>query len=115
LRRLYGAGRLAEGQDWAAKLEITARDVNDIIQGSAFGEIWRIIEERSALFARRLLRPTELPQQISIARRWLARLQEGGSGARQHVQPKLTISIRSLDDAGRSNSFDEEGSGLVPA
>jgi glycosyl transferase family 2 len=120
LRRLYGAGRLAVDQDWATKLEISTRhvndvnDINDILQGSAFGEIWRIIEERSALFARRLLRPTELPQQISIARRWLAHLREGGSGARQHVQSQLTISIRSLDDAARSNSFDEEASGLVP-
>lgn len=114
LRRLHGAGRLAVDRDWAAKLEISARDVDDIIQGSAFGEMWRIIEERRALFARRLLRPAELPQQISIARRWLAHLREGGSGARQHVQSKLTISIRSLDDAGRSNLFDEEASGLVP-
>jgi hypothetical protein len=114
LRRLYGVGRFAVDQDWAAKLEISARDVNGIIRGSAFGEVWRIIEERSPLFARRLLRPAELPQQISIARRWLAHLREGGSGARQHVQSKLTISIRSLDDAARSNSFDEEASGLVP-
>jgi GT2 family glycosyltransferase len=115
LRQLYGAGRLALDQDWAAKLEISTRDVNDIVQGSAFGEVWRTIEERSALFARRPLKPAELPQQISTARRWLADLREGGSGARQHVQSKLTISIRSLDDTGRCNSFDEEASGLVPA
>jgi hypothetical protein len=113
LRRLHRAGRLTVDQDWAAKLEISARDVNDIIPGSTFGEIWRVIEERSALFARRLLRPAELPPQISIARRWLAHLREGGSRARQHVQSKLTISIRPLEDAGRSNSFDEEASGRL--
>ena len=99
LRRLHGAGRLALDQDWALKLEIPAREVNDIIQESAFGAAWRAIEDRSPLFARRLLRPAELPEQISIARRWLARLREGGSPTRQHVQAKLPISIRALDDA----------------
>ena len=99
LRRLHGAGRLALDQDWAAKLEIPARDVNDIIQKSTFGAAWALIEDRSPLFARRLLRPAELPGQIVIARRWLAHLREEGSRTRQHVQAKLPISIRALDDA----------------
>jgi hypothetical protein len=72
LRRRHGAGRLALDQDWAAKLGISSREVNDIIQETAFGAAWGAIEDRSPLFARRLLRPTELPEQISIARRWLA-------------------------------------------
>jgi Glycosyl transferase family 2 len=76
LRRRHGAGRLALDQDWALKLEIPAREVNDIIHESTFGAAWRVIEDRSPLFARRLLRPAELPEQISIARRWLARLRE---------------------------------------
>jgi hypothetical protein len=99
LRRLHGAGRLALDQDWAAKLEIPAREVNDIIQESTFGAAWALIEDRSPLFARRLLRPAELPGQIVIARRWLAHLREEGSRTRQHVQAKLPISIRALDDA----------------
>jgi hypothetical protein len=99
LRRLHGAGRLALDQDWAAKLEIPAREINDIIQESTFGAAWALIEDRSPLFARRLLRPAELPGQISIARRWLAHLREEGSRTRQHVQAKLPISIRALDDA----------------
>jgi hypothetical protein len=99
LRRLHGAGRLALDQDWALKLEIPAREVNDIVQESTFGAAWRAIEDRSPLFAWRLLRPAELPGHISIARRWLARLREGGSPTRQHVQAKLPISIRALDDA----------------
>jgi cellulose synthase/poly-beta-1,6-N-acetylglucosamine synthase-like glycosyltransferase len=99
LRRLHGAGRLALDQDWALKLEIPAREVNDIIQESTFGAAWALIEDRSPLFARRLLRPAELPGQVVIARRWLARLREGGSPTRQHVQAKLPISIRALDDA----------------
>jgi cellulose synthase/poly-beta-1,6-N-acetylglucosamine synthase-like glycosyltransferase len=99
LRRLHGAGRLALDQDWTAKLEIPAREINDIIQESTFGAAWALIEDRSPLFARRLLRPAELPGQISIARRWLARLREESSRTRQHVQAKLPISIRALDDA----------------
>jgi hypothetical protein len=73
LRRRHAAGRLALDQDWAEKLEIAPRDV-DFIHEPAFGEIWAAIELRSPLFARRLLRPAELPEQISIARRWLAHL-----------------------------------------
>jgi cellulose synthase/poly-beta-1,6-N-acetylglucosamine synthase-like glycosyltransferase len=99
LRRLHGAGRLALDQEWVATLEIPDREVNGIIQESTFGAAWALIEDRSPLFARRLLRPAELPGQISIARRWLARLHKAGSRARQNVQTKLPISIRALDDA----------------
>jgi hypothetical protein len=97
------------------RLEISPREVDDIIQESAFGAAWAVIEDRSPLFARRLLRPAELPEQISIARRWLAHLREGGSGARQHIQPKFSISISPLDDARWSDSFDEESGSLVAA
>jgi hypothetical protein len=76
-RRLHGAGHLALDQDWAAKLGISPREVNDIIQESAFGAAWDVVEHRSPRFARHLLRPVELPEQISVARRWLAHLREG--------------------------------------
>jgi cellulose synthase/poly-beta-1,6-N-acetylglucosamine synthase-like glycosyltransferase len=115
LRRRHGAGRLALDQDWTAKLGISPREVNDIIQESAFGAVWEAIEDRSPLFARRLLRPAELPEQISIARRWLVHLHEGGSGARQHIQPKFSISISPINDARRADPFDEESGGLVAA
>jgi hypothetical protein len=71
LRRLHAAGRLALDQDWAAKLGISAREVNELVQESAFGAVWHVIEDRSPQFARRLLRPADLPEQIAIARRWL--------------------------------------------
>ena len=115
LRRRHGAGRLSLDQDWAAKLGISAREVNDIIQETAFGAAWGAIEDRSPLFARRLLRPTELPKQTSIARRWLAHLRKRGSGARQHIQPKFSISISPIDDVSRSDPLDEESGGLVAA
>jgi hypothetical protein len=113
LRRLHAAGRLAVHQDWAEQLALSARDVNDIIKESPFGAAWNVIEDRSSLFARQLLRPAELPEQIALARRSLSLLREGGSAARQDVQTKFSISIRPLDDACRSHSFDEESDGLV--
>jgi hypothetical protein len=112
LRRLRSAGRLAADQDWTARLQMPARDIAPVIHESSFGVAWRGIEDRSPLFARRLLRPAELPGQIAIARRWLARLREG-AGARQHFQAKLMVSIGPLDDASHSYSFDEETDGLV--
>ncbi len=115
LRRLYGVGRLALDLNWVEKLEIAPLDVDDLIQEPAFGAIWAAIELRSPRFARRLLRPAELPEQISIARRWLAHLREGGSGARQHIQPEFSISISPIDDVSRSDPLDEESGGLVAA
>jgi Glycosyl transferase family 2 len=115
LRRRHGAGCLALDQDCAAKLEVSPREVDDIIHESTFGAAWAAIEDRSPLFARRLLRPAELPEQISIARRWLAHLREAASGAQQHIQPKFSISIGPLDDECGSDSFDEESGSLVAA
>jgi hypothetical protein len=60
----------------AAELGISADDVNDIIKEPAFGAAWSVIEDRSPLFGRQLLRPAELPEQIAIARRSLASLRE---------------------------------------
>ena len=113
LRRLHDTGRLALDQDWAAKLGLSASHVNEIVKECAFGAAWNVIEERSPLFARRLLRPAELPEQITIASRSLACLRNDGSSARQHVETKSRISIRPLDHTSRSHFFDEESDSLV--
>jgi hypothetical protein len=113
LRRLHAAGRLARDHDWPAALGLSACDVTDVIKESPFGAAWNVIEDRSPLIARRLLRPAELPEQIAIAWRALGRLRAKASGAGQDVQTKLGISICPPDDAGRSHSFDEESNGLV--
>ena len=98
------------------KLGISAREVSEIIQEPAFGAAWSVIEDRSPLFARQLLRPAELPEQIAIARRSLADLREGGSGARQHVQTKFgDIDPRASTTQVDPHSFDEESGGLVAA
>jgi hypothetical protein len=113
LRRLHRTGGLALDRDWGCQLGIPTSYVNHIIKEPTFGAAWSAIEGQNPLFARRLLRPAELPEQIAIARRSLASLREGSSGARQHVQPKLSIPIRAHDEAGRCRSFDEESGSLV--
>ncbi len=76
LRTLHKAGCLAVDKDWASKLSISP-EVAKIIQEPTFGAAWAIIEDRSPLLTRRLLRPADLPKQIFIARRWLANLRAG--------------------------------------
>jgi Glycosyl transferase family 2 len=113
LRQLQAAGRLAIDQDWSAQFGLSACDVNDILKEAPFGAAWTIVEDRSPLFARRLLRPAELPGQIAIARRSLSLLRAKASGAGQDVQTKLGIAIFPPNHAERSHSFDEERDGLV--
>ena len=97
----------------ARDLGMAAGAVEDVCKRSAFGAAWSVIEDASPLFARRLLRPADLPEQISIARRSLARLRKAASRPRQHVQAETRITIRSVDDTRRTHSFDEEEDGLV--
>jgi GT2 family glycosyltransferase len=115
LRRMHSVGELAVDRDWARKLRICARQVEAILNAPAFGAAWSIIEGASKMFVRRLLRPADLPEQIAIARRSLARLREADSGARQQVQTKSRISVCALDDACRSHPLDEQTDGLVGA
>ena len=93
LRRLHGAGRLGLDDEWGRTLGFSARDVDEIGKAWAFGAAWSAIEGRSPFFARRLLRPAELPEQISIARRSLARLRKVGSRVRQHIQAEARVPI----------------------
>ena len=97
----------------ARDLGMAAGAVEDVCKRSAFGAAWSVIEGRSPFFARRLLTPAELPEQISIARRSLARLRKVGSRVRQHVQAEARVAIRSVGDVPRTQSFDEEEDGVV--
>jgi hypothetical protein len=115
LRRLHGAGRLAFDQEWARALGIPERQVEEMAGRSAFGAAWSAIEERSPLFVRRPLRPADLPEQIATARRSLLRLRKDRSGARQHIETKPGMALRTGDDACRSHPLDEEGDSLVAA
>ncbi len=105
LRRLHGAGRLALDQDWATKLRISEQKVSNIIQEPTFGAAWSVIEERSPLFARQLLRPTELPEQISIARRCLAHLREAQARDNTSSRNSAYRSARSTTHVGPIRSM----------
>jgi hypothetical protein len=99
LRQMHGAGLLTLDQEWARKLQLSVQDIVDVMSKSAFGSAWRVIEERSPRLARQLMRPAELPRQISIARRWLPCLRQARSCARQDVETKLSVPIGAIDDA----------------
>jgi hypothetical protein len=107
LRRLHGDGRLALDQDWAAKLGISELAVNHVIQEHTFGAAWDVIEDQSPLFARQLLRPTELPEQISIARRWLAHACAEAHQARDNTSSRNSAyrSARSTTHVGLIRSM----------
>src|SRR3984957_3913122 len=64
LRQRHGAEGLVFDRDWAKKLKISPQDMDELVQESAFGAVWASIESRSPRFARQLLRPSELPEQI---------------------------------------------------
>jgi cellulose synthase/poly-beta-1,6-N-acetylglucosamine synthase-like glycosyltransferase len=76
LRRLHGVEGLALDREWVRELGISEQQVEDIAEASAFGAVWSVIGDVSPLFARQLLRPAELPEQISIALRSLPRLRK---------------------------------------
>ena len=113
LRRLHAAAGLALDQDWAVELGLSPSNVNDILNEVPFGAAWDVIEKRSPMFTRRLLRPAQLTEQIASARGAISLLREGGSGARQDVQAKFSVSVSPLDDPARSQVFDEDIDGLV--
>ena len=84
-------------------MDFSASHVNEIVKERAFGAAWNVIEERSPLFARRLLRPDELPEQIAIARRSLACLRDERLSGATKRRDEISISIRPLDHASRSH------------
>jgi hypothetical protein len=88
LRRLHRAGLFSRNLFWAARLRLTQDDLEQIIKEPAFGAAWSEVEHRSPLFAGQLLKPAQLPGQISIASRWLARLHQG-IGTEQTCLPHL--------------------------
>jgi len=113
LRRLRCAGKLVGNGAWARELGISASDAQRISRAPSFGAAWSAVEYESPLFARRLLTPADLPDQISGARRALARLRKGSLSAGEHVEPEMRIPVRSLDLRGLADGGDEQVRGLV--
>jgi cellulose synthase/poly-beta-1,6-N-acetylglucosamine synthase-like glycosyltransferase len=104
LRQLHRAGQLALNQDWPKRLGIFTPDKYRIINESAFGAAWALIETGSPLFIRRSLRPAELPEQISVAHRRLARLQKNPPNPRQRMSSTTPVQIGSVDNKGSADN-----------
>ena len=113
LRRLRSAGKLDRNGAWARELGISASDARRICRAPSFGAAWSAIEYQSPLFARHLLTPAELPDQISGARRALARLRNGRLSVREHVEPEVGVPVCSLNSSGVTDRGDEEVCSLV--
>ena len=113
LRRLHRAGALGVNSQWARDLEASAAQARRICRASAFGAAWHAIESASPLLARRRLTPTELPAQISGARRALARLRNKALSMPQHIQLNSPATVPTLDLRCPAQSCDKEFGGLV--
>jgi cellulose synthase/poly-beta-1,6-N-acetylglucosamine synthase-like glycosyltransferase len=113
LRGLRSTGKLDGNGAWARELDIPASDAQRICRAPSFGAAWSAIEYQSPLFTRRLLTPAELPDQISGARRALARLRRRRLSAREHVQPEFGVPVCFLNLRSVADCGDEEACGLV--
>jgi GT2 family glycosyltransferase len=113
LRRLRSAGKLDGKGAWARELGIPASEIRRICRAPSFGAAWSAMEYQSPLFARRLLTPSDLPDQISGARRAVARLRKGRLSAREHVEPEVGVPVCSLNLRGVADGAEKEACGLV--
>jgi hypothetical protein len=73
LRRMHNVGSLGADNDWALNLGVQAAQLSRL-RASTFGAMWNAIESASPLLARTPLTPSQLPGQISGARRAVLRL-----------------------------------------
>jgi GT2 family glycosyltransferase len=74
LRRGYGEGRFARWRDWAPSLAIPAEIARRIARRPDFPAIWEGIEAASPHLRAELLRPSQLPAQIALAKQALRSL-----------------------------------------
>jgi GT2 family glycosyltransferase len=113
VRCLHRTGRLAENVEWMARLGIPAVDARRASRSATFGAAWSVIEARSPMLERRLLKPAELPAQISGARRALDRLRKTPLVPNEDLETKRLITV-AADNLGRmGHSIDEELGGFV--
>jgi hypothetical protein len=116
LRFLRRHGELSDTGKWSEILRVSREDARRVVQAKTFGRAWSIAEAGSSLLRRRLLlTPADLPGQIAVARRALARLRKCELSAREHVDSKRLVAIPSNDLGSGVQEFDEEFGGLVAA
>jgi GT2 family glycosyltransferase len=113
LRRLYRSGRLNAYPGWTAGLGINHTDLRAVFRAKAFGELWRAIEATSPVLTRRLLKPAQLPGQISIAQRVLPRVRKCALPSDQDVNAESVIAVATLDSHRSLEARDEDLGSLV--
>lgn len=119
LRRLHRTDCLAASRGWANALQLGPGTAEHAATCPRFGEAWALIEERSPALARRALCPSELPLQITAAKRLVARLRaddDALAGAPpQHVDA-IELGPRLVQDSAEAGGGgDESPGGLVAA
>lgn len=89
--QLRSAG-FSNARSWAKELDVPAEGVVWVHAAPTFGSAWGRIEQSSRALARRRLSPRDLPLQIEIARRMLARLM-----ADKDIEAILRAPVRQTD------------------
>jgi GT2 family glycosyltransferase len=108
LRRLYHSGGSNQDCGWIAGLGIASRDARHVFCAETFGELWRTIETTSPVLTRRLLKPAQLPEQISIAQRVLARIRKRALSLDQDVDAESVMAVAPLDSHLSLRACDED-------
>jgi GT2 family glycosyltransferase len=113
LRRLYHSAGSKPDSDCIAGLGIASRDARHVFCAETFGELWSAVEATSPVLTRRLLNPAQLPKQISIAQRVLARIRKRALSLDQDVDAESVVAIAPLDSHLSLHARDEDIRSLV--
>ena len=113
LRRQHRSGELETKGEWTRALAVLPREARRIAHAPTFGAAWSVVESASPLLARRLLAPADLPGQIAVARRALARLRRGLLPAPKHIEPETAVALLAHDYGDSTEAGYEQVGGLV--
>lgn len=80
LRRLHALGRLGAVALWAPRLNLSAPEARALLGPPAFGAVWQAVERASPRLVPVRLRPRQLPEEIEVLERVLARLRRDAAG-----------------------------------
>jgi glycosyl transferase family 2 len=78
LRRWHREAWLANNHEWAPSLGLSAENAVDVAHLADFAALWEAVTSQSPQLVSRLLRPAELPEEISRAKRIVRILRRGG-------------------------------------
>ena len=78
MRRWHRQAWLADNLVWAASVGISAENTADVAHLPDLAALWEAVTSQSPQLVSRLLRPDELPEEISRAKRIVRILRRGG-------------------------------------